>query len=223
MGGHRNAIWAGELDGERVAVRQSRRSPASFEWELDLIAMLPSFGVRVADPVRSSTGALHIDGLAVQRWVDGDEPVTPDDWMRVAGNLQHLHSLKLPISQRPDCCLVTELAMRKRSVDADLSVVPDEVRVVLVETFASFVDVPAVVIHGDPAASNLRLDADGQVTFLDWDESRIDLTWHDLSNLGIQVLDDEQHLRAQRLSNAWEALNAWTLEPDYARRRLALL
>ena len=57
----------------------------------------------------------------------------------------------------------------------------------------------------------------------DWDESRVDVVWHDLSNLGVQVLDDARHVAALRLSDAWEAANAWLLEPDYARRRLARL
>jgi len=57
------------------------------------------------------------------------------------------------------------------------------------------------------------------VWLLDWDESRVDVTWHDLSNLGVQVLDDHEHARAQVLSHAWEAVNAWTAEPEYARHR----
>ena len=70
---------------------------------------------------------------------------------------------------------------------------------------------------------NIRIDEDGGVGFLDWDESRVDLVWHDLSNLGVQVLDDDEHVRAERLSNCWEAANAWTAEPNYARTRLANL
>jgi len=47
--------------------------------------------------------------------------------------------------------------------------------------------------------------------------------WHDLSNLGVRVLDQDDHDRAQDLSNAWEAVNAWTAEPDYAATRLSRL
>jgi hypothetical protein len=47
--------------------------------------------------------------------------------------------------------------------------------------------------------------------------------WLDLSNLGVVVLDDETHRRATALSHAWEAINGWTTEPDYAERRLAAL
>ena len=78
------------------------------------------------------------------------------------------------------------------------------------------------VAHGDPAGSNVRVD-DGLVWLLDWDESRVDLVWHDLSNLGVAVLDPIAHARAQRLSDARQAINAWRVEPEYARVRLERL
>ena len=89
--------------------------------------------------------------------------------------------------------------------------------------FNRFADAPMAVVHGGPGPSNIRIAADGRVGLLDWDEARVDLTWHDLSNLGIQILDDGEHRRAQDLSNAWEAVNAWTAEPDYAPERLRRL
>ena len=75
------------------------------------------------------------------------------------------------------------------------------------------------VAHGDPAGSDVRID-DGLVWLLDWDESRVDLVWHDPSNLGVAVLDPIAHARAQRRSDAWEAINAWQVEPEHARMRL---
>jgi hypothetical protein len=63
----------------------------------------------------------------------------------------------------------------------------------------------------------------GRVGFLDWDESRVDVALHDLSNLGVQVLSEAKHQRAQFLSDAWETINAWTVEPEYARQRFANL
>ena len=77
-------------------------------------------------------------------------------------------------------------------------------------------------MHGDPAGSNVRI-ADGLVWLLDWNESRVDLVWHDLSNLGVAVLDPIAHAQAQRLSDAWEAINAWQVEPGYACMRLQRL
>ena len=77
-------------------------------------------------------------------------------------------------------------------------------------------------MHGDPAGSNVRID-DGLVWLLDWDESRVDLVWHDLSNLGVAVFDPMAHARTQRLSRCMEAINAWQVEPEYARMRLQRL
>lgn len=72
-------------------------------------------------------------------------------------------------------------------------------------------------------AGNIRIGDSDVVGLLDFDESRVDVAWHDLSNLGIQVLDDADHAQAARLSDAWEAANGWVLEPQYAQRRLEAL
>lgn len=112
-----------------------------------------------------------------------------------------------------------DLVGRRVHLDAGPSEVVDR----LLEVFAEHADVPLAVVHGDRRPGNIRIGPDGSVGLLDWDESRVDLTWHDLSNLGIQVLAHEEHRRARRLSNAWEAANGWGLEPDYARHRLQLL
>jgi Ser/Thr protein kinase RdoA (MazF antagonist) len=106
---------------------------------------------------------------------------------------------------------------------ADMSAIPIEVAEVIFGIFNSYRHIPVSLIHGDPNASNIRITNDGRGALLDWDESRVDVVWHDLSNLGIQVLGDADHAGAQRLSNAWEAANAWTAEPGYAQRRYAAL
>jgi len=41
--------------------------------------------------------------------------------------------------------------------------------------------------------------------------------------LELLVLDDHTHRRATALAHAWEAINTWTVEPEYAARRLAAL
>lgn len=79
------------------------------------------------------------------------------------------------------------------------------------------------VIHGDPMAGNIRINHEGIVGLLDFDESRVDVAWHDLSNLGVRVLGASDHEQATRLSDAWEAANGWVLEPEYALRRLEAL
>lgn len=108
-------------------------------------------------------------------------------------------------------------------MDADLDAMPVEARALVEAVFAYFADVPTAVVHGDPGASNIRMTPTGQVGLLDWDESRVDVTWHDLSNLGVSVLGPRQHQRALTLSDAWEAANAWTTEPGYATTRFARL
>lgn len=221
--GHRNEVWLAELGQEPVAVRSSRRAAASLEWELDLLEHLDRRAFCVPTIVPTDDGRRSVDGVVVQRWLDGREPSSQADWELVAAELRRLHAETVDYRQRPDCSTVRELAPDGRSVDADLGRMPADVVKRVVSVFDEFDHVPTAVIHGDPMASNIRIGQDGSVGLLDWDESRVDLTWHDLSNLGIQVLDDDSHRRAQRLSNAWEAANGWTAEPDYARRRLTML
>jgi Ser/Thr protein kinase RdoA (MazF antagonist) len=222
-GGHRNEVWSGRLRGDRVIVRRSSRTPDSLRWELDLLSQLSDIGFGVADPVPAEDGALAVDGVVVQCWVGGRPPTDPADWRLVADELQRLHSLTVDIAQRPGCCAVTQLRTALRSVDADVSLLPMDVSDLVLGVFESCHDAPASVVHGDPGASNVRLDESGRVWFLDWDESRVDVCWLDLSNLGVVVLDDETHRRATALSHAWEAINAWTAEPEYAASRLAAL
>jgi len=166
---------------------------------------------------------LSCENVVVQEWIDGREPATEQDWRLVADELQRLHRACAGRPQRPGCVEVTRLTRRGASVDADLAGVPDDVAAELIAVFAEFADAPVSVVHGDPGASNIRITDDGRVGLLDWDESRVDIVLHDLSNLGVQVMNDHHHRRAQRLSHAWEAVNAWTLEPEYARQRLQAL
>jgi aminoglycoside phosphotransferase (APT) family kinase protein len=222
-GGHRNDVWSAQLDGERVVVRRSKRRAESLNWELDLLVLLPSLGINVAEPIATRDGSFTSGGYVVQRWVDGREPSSKQDWQAVGDALKHVHSVAANLGQRPGCCVVTDLRNHRVSVDADINVLPSGARELVLSVFESFNDAPVSLIHGDPGAPNLRIGDAGEVTFLDWDESRVDVVWHDLSNLGVQVLDDESHARSVRLSNAWETVNAWTTEPEYARQRLAAL
>jgi aminoglycoside phosphotransferase (APT) family kinase protein len=100
---------------------------------------------------------------------------------------------------------------------------PADVSGAVLAEFSSVGDVEVSVIHGDPSPSNIRIGPDGRVGLLDWDESRVDVVWHDLSNLGIQVLGNQNHARATRMSDEWETANAWVAEAAYARRRFAAL
>lgn len=220
--GNRNEVWKGSLAGQTVAVRQSRRSDASLLWELELLQHLDALGFRVPVPLATNDGDLHHDGIVVQRWLTGEPPASESDWALVAAELQRLHKASPAYSQRPDCCVVTELTERRRSVDADLDAMPEAAQQLVSHAFSLVAAAPIAVIHGDPHSSNIRIQGE-TVGLLDWDESRVDVTWHDLSELEAIVLAPDELRIARRLSNAWEAANGWVAEPEYARRRLANL
>jgi len=221
--GNRNEVWRASLRGHTVSVRRSRRNAASLQWELDLIDRLDRLGFTVPAVHLTDDDRPSHKGLVVQRWIDGHAPASPSEWAAVGRELQRLHTELAEHPQRPGCLTVLELERTSVSVDADLAALPDDVAHKVLELFRSFADAPIGVIHGDPAPSNLRILPDGRVGLLDFDESRRDVLWHDLSNLGVQVLPDGDHRRALQLSDAWEAANAWVVEPDYARERLAAL
>ncbi len=221
--GNRNEVWRATFDGDDVAVRRSRRSAASLEWELDLIAHLDQQDFIVPTVIESADGRRHVDGVVVQRWLSGDPPSSTPDWVSVSETLQRLHQSTKDYPQRPGACAVAELERSGSSLDADMSALPDDVAADVLGVFAEVAGMPLSVIHGDPMAGNIRIGDDGGVGLLDFDESRVDVAAHDLSNLGVQVLDDVGHARALNLSDAWETANGWVAEPAYARRRLAAL
>ena len=222
-GGNRNPVWRGRLRGAPVVVRRSRRPPESLAWELDLLDRLVASGFIVPKAIPTDDGERSSAGVVVQTWIEGRRPSSDDDWHQVAAVLRRLHMMTGDHTQRPGCTTVRQLEAVRRSVDADLDTVPTPVAARLSEVFDEFTDVPTAVIHGDPGPDNIRIGPDGSVRLLDWDESRVDLTWLDLANLGTPVLDARDHRRAQRLADAWEAVNGWTVEPEYARRRLRQL
>ncbi len=222
-GGHRNQVWSGSGPTGRVAIRRSRRSAESLAWEVDLLTALHADGFLVPVPLLTDDGRPSDNGLVVQQWINGSEPTSRDDWELVAAELKRLHACFASHRQRPGCQVVTELNRVSRSVDADMSALPDGAASEMLAVFATMSDVATSVVHGDPGPSNLRVTDDGRVGLLDWDESRVDVVHLDLANLGVRVLPDDEHQRALRCADAWEAANAWTAEPAYARRRFAQL
>jgi Ser/Thr protein kinase RdoA (MazF antagonist) len=134
--GNRNEVWTGELGGEQVAVRTSRRRPESLAWEFDVLARAADADVGVAAPIPADDGRRSVDGIVVQPWINGREPDTLDDWALVAETLARVHAVQ--VRQRPGCCAVTELAMRRRSVDADLDVLPADVADLVIGVFAKY-------------------------------------------------------------------------------------
>jgi Ser/Thr protein kinase RdoA (MazF antagonist) len=210
-GGHRNEVY--RLGDDRV-VRRSRRSAASLEWELDLLDHLARNGFVVPAVVRTHDGRRHVDGLVVQHWLPGEEP-TGDDWPLVTAELRRLHATMTDWPPRPDFPGTRDLLRQDRGGDVDLSAMPPDAAAACRAAWRALTG-PSTVVHGDPCAANIRMK-DGRVGFLDWDEARVDHPWLDLADIpGMDV-----PRTAKAAINAWEAVNAWFMEPSYARRRLA--
>jgi hypothetical protein len=108
-GGHRNEVWSGWSPDGRVVIRRSRRDAASLAWELQLLGDLAAAGFLVPSPVASDAGTMSVDGVVVQHWVEGGEPESSEDWMRVADELRRLHREFVGYPQRPGCCSVVDL------------------------------------------------------------------------------------------------------------------
>jgi Ser/Thr protein kinase RdoA (MazF antagonist) len=215
LGGHRNEVW--RVTGDLVA-RRSRRSTASLDWELDLLDHLSHHAFVVPEVVATLDGRRHVDGIVVQRWLPGDEP---GDWTPVAAELRRLHTLLAGWPQRPGFASTRDLLTGDRGGDVDLTAMPPRAVAACRAAWRTMwraLPGPPTVVHGDPCAPNLRVH-DGRVGFLDWDEAHVDHPWLDLADLP----DSTPPPAARAAVDAWEAANAWVLEPDYARNRLANL
>ncbi|MDX3072574.1 phosphotransferase enzyme family protein [Streptomyces sp. NPDC088354] len=220
-GGHRNEVLEVRRGRRRWVARRSRRRSAALEWELDLLEYLGAHGFTVPGVVPAADGRRHIDGLVVQTWVEG-EPPAPRDWPAVAAELRRLHTLTENWSQRPGFCSATDLLRRERGGDIDLSVMPEGAVAACREAWRQLEGTPRAVVHGDPAAANIRVTGGG-VGFLDWDEARVDHVDLDLADLPVDALPPRRLAPARAAVHAWEAANGWLVEPSYARRRLAQL
>jgi Ser/Thr protein kinase RdoA (MazF antagonist) len=220
-GGNRNPILELRLDGRRVVARESRRSAASLDWELDLLDHLAGRGVRVPAAVRTRDGRRHVAGVVVQTWLDGDPP-GPADWPRVAAALRRVHRLTGDWPQRPDAAATRELLTAERGGDVDLSRMPADAVAAVRQAWARLAGSTEAVVHGDPGPANIRVTAAG-IGLLDWDESRVDATDLDLAELPGEHLPPDRLAVVRTAATAWEAANGWTVEPAYARRQLELL
>lgn len=210
LGGHRNEVF--RLDGGLVA-RRSKRSVASLEWELDLLEHLAAHGFLVPEVVPAGARR-HVDGVVVQRWLDGHEPT---DWVPVVAELSRLHTLLVGWPPRPDFPGTRDFLTIDRGGDVDLTAMPPDAVAACRSAWRALTG-PSTVVHGDPCAANIRVDG-RRVGFLDWDEARVDHPWLDLADITGIDLPPAAHAAV----NAWEAANGWLVEPHYARQRLAQL
>lgn len=222
-GGERSQVWEAMLGPDRVVIRSSRRGADSLDWELALLVDLRSHGFCVPDPIPTDDQRLRAGLTSVHRWIDGRPPTSPTDWAQVASELRRVHRMPIVRPQRPGAASVTSLGLARRSVDADLDRIPASVVDQCLLFFDAYLEAQLAVVHGDPMAGNVRLTSEGRVGLIDWDEARIDIPDLDLANLGVAVLSGDRRRTAEWAADAWETLNGWTQEPDYARMRLARL
>ncbi len=220
-GGNRNTVVEIRLGGQRLVARRSARPPASLHWEIALLDHLASRGLRAPVSVPALDGRLHVDGVTVQTWLDGDPP-GPSDWPAVAATLRTLHRLTAGWPQRPGFASTLDLLTAERGGDVDLSAMPADAVAACRQAWAGLAGAPQAVIHGDPGAANIRV-SDAGVGLLDWDEARVDCTDLDLAELPGSDLPPERLAIARTAATAWEAANGWLVEPSYARRQLARL
>ena len=122
-GGHRNEVLELRRDGERLVARRSQRSVEALDWELDLLDFLAGHGFRVPLVVPAVDGRRHVDGVVVQRWLDGRSPAV-DDWPAVVSELRRLHAVTAGWSQRPGFRSTGELLTATRGGDVDLDAMP---------------------------------------------------------------------------------------------------
>lgn len=105
-------------------VRRSGRPPVSLDWELDLLDFLDGHGLGVPRTVPADDGRRHVDGVLVQRFVDGAAPQTAADWREVVAALGELHRLTVGWPQRPGFATSVELQDAHRGGDVRLDLMP---------------------------------------------------------------------------------------------------
>jgi Ser/Thr protein kinase RdoA (MazF antagonist) len=204
-------------------LRRSRRSPAAIDWELDLIEHLRANDVGVPAINPTLDGERRHGDLLMLSWIDGLAPVTEGDWRMVANELRRIHHVTNNWAQRPTFRTTQALLTHDEGGDVDLSLMPDEMVALCRRAWRYISDEPTSAIHGDPRGNVLI--ASSRVFFIDWDEARADASILDLVDLPFSdaFIDERRLDRAKRAAAAWEAAAAWSIEPEYARRRFAEL
>lgn len=224
-GGVRNDVRAVRVHGVRYAGRLTSRPAVTLEWELNLLTSLAGAGFHVPLPIATPAGHRHVDGLVLFTWLDGDPPRTTNDWTRVRTELDRLHGLTRRWPQRPGFHSTRDLLSPSHDDSVWPRDIPAEVVARCRAAWRRIADEPHSVVHGDPGEQNIRFHRTA-VGFLDWDEARVDASVLDLAALPIPraTLGASVDLEAiKRAASAWEAVNGWTAEPAYARRRLTEL
>lgn len=220
-GGNRSDVWAAEVDGRRSTLRRSRRSPEAIDWELDLVQFLGSNGIEVPAVIPAASGGRRWDTFFVLSWIDGRPPATDGDWRDVARTLERVHALTRAWRQRPTFASTVDLLTRDAGGDVDLTLMSAEAVERCRDAWKPLASMNQSAIHGDPRGNALMTNSG--VALIDWDEARVDASILDLAGLPGDHAPPAELAIARRGASAWEAAASWSLEPAYARRRLAEL
>jgi Ser/Thr protein kinase RdoA (MazF antagonist) len=223
-GGSINAVREVQVGGRRRVARISSRGAEDLEWEVRLLVRLSHAGLGVPRLVPTRGGSVRSGRMIVTEWVDGVEPATTTHWAAVSGYLRRLHDATAGWSeQRPGWRGCTELVTATRSGPVDLTALPSGVLATCRRTWSRLPPRPPVVIHGDPNPTNIRVQGDGSIVFLDWDEARLDNELLDSVYLppDLSGLTPEEQAAGQQAFYAWEAAMFWERSPEHAAKRLA--
>lgn len=218
-GGVANDVWSVRVDGQRAVARLGSRSDADLAWETQLLQHLTREGLAVPTPIPTLDGRLFVDGLMVMPYLEGGPPETRADWVRVADTLRHLHRVTQSWPQRPGWRSSSDLMHAEIGTKIDLTAMPPEGVVRCRAAWARLVGRSTCVVHGDPNAGNIRMNAD-RVALIDWDEAHGDVPDLDLVLPDNAAgLDKDAYEIAAQASAAWEAAVCWG--DDYAIKRLS--
>ena len=126
VSGLRNRVWRVRLRGETCIVRQNARSPATLDWELDLLDALHGHDFTVPLPIPTASGERRVGGLVVFTFLQGREPEGGRDSHLVGAELRRLHELMTGWPQRPGFGTCHDLITADTGGDADMSLLPPD-------------------------------------------------------------------------------------------------
>ncbi len=222
-GGNRNQAWLIKIEDQFRVAKTTRRSESALEWLSPVHDAAESAGFLVPRLLPSLQGLLSVDGLTVERFIDGSTP-SPTSLQALEPLLAQFHRNSHDYPQRPTFASSIELLGQEAGGDVDLGKMPAELARACRDAWQIFANAPKSVVHGDLNASNILVTSSGQPALLDWDESRVDASIFDQLALAQQDSQPQhnhtQHSHTEsekRALLAWEIAVCWCTEHDYAQ------
>lgn len=159
--------------GRKLAVKIDTAVQPSTLWGAHTQDWVSRRASGIAPPIRKTKAgelAVDFDGsrIVVSDWVTGTSPRAREDWWHVGSALARLHQIELTDHSFAVAYAgaVDELS---RDFAADSQTAGAEP---LIARIADLPLTPLAIIHGEPAASNLKIAAAG-ATLLDWDQAGV--------------------------------------------------